>query len=70
MFDVGAGDAGGAGGDGDAGGAGDACMKDILKGIYFFQNLVWPSKPLLARSLGSLAVGERATFYLDQSSLC
>ena len=35
----------------------------------FFQNIHCPANPWLARALGFVAVGERATFYLAQSCL-
>ena len=40
------------------------------RGIYFFlKNFHGPLKAWLAGSLGSVGVGGRATFYLDQSCL-
>ena len=39
------------------------------KEINFFVELVWPPKLWFAASLGSVAGGWRATFYLDQSNL-
>ena len=67
---VGVGDAGGAGGAGNAGcagGAGGACSSDNWKRNSPFS---LRPKPSLAGSLGYVAVGGRATFYLDQSCIC